>query len=210
MPARHRVAHYGALCIRSLPALVRARRLLWPSLLIFVVALDLGCAPKQRPLYDVRAARASAEQPKLIASDLEAIAEAVTRRCLAAPWLTSLTRELGRLPMLRLVDVRDATAEQLDTQTLARQLEMRLLRSGKLQLAGGPSPGAERAPRRAAADAVAQLLLRKVEPQQDAAGPLDQGPVRYSAELKITRVRDARPLCRARHVITKKRRGGPR
>jgi PBP1b-binding outer membrane lipoprotein LpoB len=175
-----------------------------PLCLLTLLASGCASAPA-RPTFDVRAAQAhAAKRPKLLASDLEAMAQAVAKRCLGGPWLATLTQQLGRAPMLRLVDVRDATAEQLDTQTLSRQLEMRLLRSGKLKLVGGPTEGAERPSKRAAADVVAQLSVRKEQPQEHAAGPLDQGPVRYSAQLSITRVRDSRPLCRARHVISKR------
>ena len=70
---------------------------------------------KTHSWIDVRAAEKRAlAKPHWTSDDAVATAEALTKRCLAAPWVASLTRALGRRPRLRLALVRDATAEAID------------------------------------------------------------------------------------------------
>ncbi len=93
--------------------------------------------------------------------------------------------------------MRDATAEQIDTATLSRQIEQRFLNGGTVEVVSGPVSGAERARNKLVVDVVGQVLIVK----KSTRGAGDA--VRYEAELKLVRVDNARPLCRARHVIVK-------
>ncbi len=108
--------------------LIRPRRLVLLPLLA-ALALAAGCATKEQTRYgDARAVETVTNQ--FGSTDLQMIAESLTRSMLQAPVIVS-----GNLPIVTVQEVRNKTSEYIDTRAITDSIRAELQKGGKVRFA---------------------------------------------------------------------------
>ena len=108
-------------------ALLRARCLA-QLLLLAAVALAAGCATDQTRYGDARAVETVTNQ--FGSTDLQLIAESMTRSMLQAPVIIS-----GNLPIVTVQDVKNRTSEYIDTRAITDSIRAELQKGGRVRFA---------------------------------------------------------------------------
>ena len=96
--------------------------------LLLAAALAAGCAKEQTRYGDARAIETVTNQ--FGSTDLQLIAEAMTRSMLQAPAIVS-----GNLPILTVQEVRNKTSEYIDTRAITDSIRAELQKGGKVRFA---------------------------------------------------------------------------
>jgi hypothetical protein len=110
-----------------MPAVVHSRRL--AALTLIVVALAIGgCAKPQTRYGDARSVETVTNQ--FGSTDLQMIAESMTRSMLQAPVIIS-----GNLPIVTVQEVKNKTSEYIDTRAVTDSIRAELQKSGKVRFA---------------------------------------------------------------------------
>jgi len=107
--------------------LLRARRLAQGTLLA-AVALAAGCATEQTRYGDARGVETVTNQ--FGSTDLQLIAESMTRSMLLAPTIAS-----GNLPIVTVQEVKNKTSEYIDTRAITDSIRAELQKGGKVRFA---------------------------------------------------------------------------
>ena len=105
----------------------RTRRLALLPLLA-AVALAAGCAQEQTRYGDARGIETVTNQ--FGSTDLQMIAESMTRSMLQAPVIIS-----GNLPIVTVQEVRNKTSEYIDTRAITDSIRSELQKGGKVRFA---------------------------------------------------------------------------
>ncbi len=106
--------------------LMRPRLALLP--LLAALALAAGCAKEQTHYGDARAVETLTNQ--FGSTDLQLIAESMTRSMLQAPVIVS-----GNLPIVTVQEVRNKTSEYIDTRAITDTIRAELQKGGKVRFA---------------------------------------------------------------------------
>ena len=110
-----------------MPAVVHSRRL--AALTLIVVALAIGgCAKPQTRYGDARSVETVTNQ--FGSTDLQMIAESMTRSMLQAPVILS-----GNLPIVTVQEVKNKTSEYIDTRAVTDSIRAELQRGGRVRFA---------------------------------------------------------------------------
>jgi len=96
--------------------------------LMLALALTAGCAKEQTRYGDARAVETVTNQ--FGSSDLQMIAEAMTRSMLQAPAIIS-----GNLPIVTVQEVKNKTSEYIDTRAITDSIRAELQKGGKVRFA---------------------------------------------------------------------------
>jgi uncharacterized protein (TIGR02722 family) len=96
--------------------------------LVAVVALAAGCAHEQTRYGDARAVETVTNE--FGSTDLQLIAESMTRSMLQAPVIVS-----GNLPIVTVQEVKNKTSEYIDTRAITDSIRAELQRGGKVRFA---------------------------------------------------------------------------
>jgi uncharacterized protein (TIGR02722 family) len=107
--------------------LMRPRRLALLPLLA-ALALAAGCAKEQTRYGDERAVETLTNQ--FGSTDLQLIAESMTRSMLQAPVIVS-----GNLPIVTVQEVKNKTSEYIDTRAITDTIRAELQKGGKVRFA---------------------------------------------------------------------------
>ena len=107
--------------------LMRSRRLALLPLLA-ALALAAGCAKEQTRYGDERAVETLTNQ--FGSTDLQLIAESMTRSMLQAPVIVS-----GNLPIVTVQEVKNKTSEYIDTRAITDTIRAELQKGGKVRFA---------------------------------------------------------------------------
>jgi penicillin-binding protein activator len=107
--------------------LIRARCLAQLPLLV-ALALAAGCAKEQTRYGDARAVETVTNQ--FGSTDLQMIAESMTRSMLQAPTIVS-----GNLPIVTVQEVKNRTSEYIDTRAITDSIRAELQKGGKVRFA---------------------------------------------------------------------------
>jgi uncharacterized protein (TIGR02722 family) len=105
----------------------RMHRLAWLPLLA-VLALAAGCAKDTTRYGDARGVETVTNQ--FGSTDLQMIAESMTRSMLQAPVIVS-----GNLPIVTVQEVRNRTSEYIDTRAITDSIRAELQKGGKVRFA---------------------------------------------------------------------------
>jgi len=97
-------------------------------LLLGALALAAGCAKEQTRYGDARAVETVTNQ--FGSTDLQLIAESMTRSMLQAPVIVS-----GNLPIVTVQEVRNKTSEYIDTRSITDSIRAELQKGGKVRFA---------------------------------------------------------------------------
>jgi uncharacterized protein (TIGR02722 family) len=98
------------------------------TLLLAVLALAAGCAKDQVRYGDARGVETLTNQ--FGSTDLQMIAESMTRSMLQAPVIVS-----GNLPIVTVQDVKNRTSEYIDTRAITDSIRAELQKGGKVRFA---------------------------------------------------------------------------
>jgi uncharacterized protein (TIGR02722 family) len=98
------------------------------TLLLAVLALAAGCAKDQVRYGDARGVKTLTNQ--FGSTDLQMIAESMTRSMLQAPVIVS-----GNLPIVTVQDVKNRTSEYIDTRAITDSIRAELQKGGKVRFA---------------------------------------------------------------------------
>jgi uncharacterized protein (TIGR02722 family) len=104
----------------------RMHRLALP--LVAALALAVGCAHDQTRYGDAKAVETVTNQ--FGSTDLQMIAESMTRSMLQAPVIVS-----GNLPVVTVQEVRNKTSEYIDTRAITDSIRAELQKGGKVRFA---------------------------------------------------------------------------
>ena len=96
--------------------------------LIAVLALAAGCAHERTRYGDARAVETVTNQ--FGSTDLQMIAESMTRSMLQAPVIVS-----GNLPIVTVQEVRNKTSEYIDTRAITDSIRSEMQKGGKVRFA---------------------------------------------------------------------------
>ena len=96
--------------------------------LVVVLALAAGCAKDQVRYGDARGVETLTNQ--FGSTDLQMIAESMTRSMLQAPVIVS-----GNLPIVTVQDVKNKTSEYIDTRAITDSIRAELQKGGKVRFA---------------------------------------------------------------------------
>ena len=96
--------------------------------LLAAVALAAGCAQEQTRYGDARGMETVTNQ--FGSTDLQMIAESMTRSMLQAPVIVS-----GNLPIVTVQEVRNKTSEYIDTRAITDSIRAELQKGGKVRFA---------------------------------------------------------------------------
>jgi len=96
--------------------------------LLAVLALAAGCAKEQTRYGDERAVETLTNQ--FGSTDLQLIAESMTRSMLQAPVIVS-----GNLPIVTVQEVKNKTSEYIDTRAITDTIRAELQKGGKVRFA---------------------------------------------------------------------------
>src|SRR5215510_8417623 len=96
--------------------------------LLVVVALAAGCAHEKTQYGDARSTETVTNQ--FGSTDLQMIAESMTRSMLQTPLITA-----GNLPIVTVQDVKNKTSEYIDTRSITDSIRAELQKSGKVRFA---------------------------------------------------------------------------
>ena len=105
---------------------VRMHRLVLP--LAAVLALAAGCAHEQTRYGDAKGVETVTNQ--FGSTDLQMIAESMTRSMLQAPVIVS-----GNLPIVTVQEVRNKTSEYIDTRAITDSIRSEMQKGGKVRFA---------------------------------------------------------------------------
>jgi uncharacterized protein (TIGR02722 family) len=105
----------------------RMHRLAWLPLLA-VLALAAGCAKDTTRYGDARGVETVTNQ--FGSTDLQMIAESMTRSMLQAPVIVS-----GNLPIVTVQEVRNRTSEYIDTRAITDSIRAEMQKGGKVRFA---------------------------------------------------------------------------
>ncbi|MDA0981987.1 MAG: penicillin-binding protein activator LpoB [Proteobacteria bacterium] len=96
--------------------------------LLAAVALAAGCATEKTSYGDARSVETVTNQ--FGSTDLQMIAESMTRSMLLAPTIVS-----GNLPILTVQEVKNRTSEYIDTRAITDSIRTELQKGGKVRFA---------------------------------------------------------------------------
>jgi len=105
----------------------RSRRVAALPLLV-AVALAAGCAHEKTQYGDARSTETVTNQ--FGSTDLQMIAESMTRSMLQTPMISS-----GNLPIVTVQEVKNKTSEYIDTRSITDSIRAELQKSGKVRFA---------------------------------------------------------------------------